>query len=385
MTIDYHRFPKPEYEARWQTAQRKMDEAGLDGLLITEKTNYGYFCGGNPDFSFSRPTTFLLPRSGDPVCIVHKFFKDLTARSTHVDDIRVFETLGGAPVETVAQALKDVGLGSGKIGCELGYEQRLGISREDLQAIADAVPAADFLDGSAVIWGCRMVKSPAEIERLREAGRITGEVYEALFPTVRAGMTEAGIVDQFIRLHMDRGGGNPWFLINSGPENYDIPCGGPADRTLKTGNVLWMDGGCCVGDYWSDFTRMVFLDEPSDEQRRVYDLIVDITQKTIDTVRPGMTCADVQAVNDGLFEKAGYNYNEIDFAGGRIGHGMGTMITEPPHVAAYDHTVLEPGMVITVEPGWMRKDGCFHVEDNILITDDGSEILSRCRRDMLVV
>ena len=61
------------------------------------------------------------------------------------------------------------------------------------------------------------------------------------------------------------------------------------------------------------------------------------------------------------------------------------MITEPPHVAAYDQTVLEPGMVITVEPGWMREDGCFHVEDNILIVEDGSEVLSQCTRDLLVV
>lgn len=362
-----------------------MESDGLDGLLITEKTNYIYFCGGNPDFSFSRPTTFLLPCSGDPVCIVHKFFKDLTTRSTYVDDIRVFQALGGAPVDTIVQTMKEIGLGSGKIGCELGYEQRLGISREDLQSIANAMPAADFQDGSSVIWGCRMIKSPAEIERLREAGRITGRVYESLFPSVQPGMTESEIVNDFIRLHAEQGGGNPWFLINSGSENYDIPCGGPADRTLKVGDVLWMDGGCSVGDYWSDFTRMAFLGQPSDEQRHVYDLIVDVTKKTIESIRPGMTCADVQAVNDRLFEKAGYNYNEIDFAGGRIGHGMGTMITEPPHVAAYDQTVLEPGMVITVEPGWMREDGCFHVEDNILIVEDGSEVLSQCTRDLLVV
>jgi Xaa-Pro aminopeptidase len=385
MTVDYHRLPKSEYEGRWEKARARMAEAGLDALLITEKANYVYFCGGNPDFSFSRPTAFILPASGEPVCVVQQFFKDLTARSTYVEDIRVYDTLGGAPTCMIAGALKDRGLASGKIGCELGYEQRLGVSHEDFQALTKALPDAAFGDGSEVIWGCRMVKSPAEIERLREAGRITGEVYEALFPTVRAGMTEAEIVGRFVDLHLERGGAAPWYLINSGPGNYDIPCGGPAERTLEPGDVLWMDGGCCVGDYWSDYTRMVFLGEPSAEQRKVYGLITDITRKTVEAVRPGVKCSDLQGLNDRLFEEAGYDYNEIDFAGGRIGHGVGTMITELPHVAAYDHTVLEAGMVITVEPGWMRPDGCFHVEDNVLVTEDGFEILSRCRRDLMVV
>jgi Xaa-Pro aminopeptidase len=385
MAVDYHRFPKAEYEGRWGNAQRRMAEAGLDALLITEKANYVYFCGGNPDFSFSRPTTFILPASGEPVCVVQQFFRDLTARSAYVDDVRVYDTLGGAPIGMIAGALKDLGAAAGKVGCELGYEQRLGVSAEDFQALGKALPGATLTDGSGVIWGCRMVKSPAEAARLREAGRITGEVYEALFPAVHPGMTETEIVDRFLRMHMERGGGSPWFLINSGPENYDIPCGGPADRTLQAGDVLWMDGGCCVGDYWSDYTRMVFLGEPTDEQRKVYDLIVGVTQETVEAVRPGVRCSDLQALNDRLFEEAGYDYNEINFAGGRIGHGLGTMITEPPHVAAYDDTVLEPGMAITIEPGWMRADGCFHVEDNVLVAEDGCEILSRCRRDLWVV
>ena len=385
MALDYHRFPKPEYEGRWGNAQRRMAEAGLDALLITERANYVYFCGGNPDFSFSRPTTFILPASGEPVCVVQQFFRDLTAQSTYVDDVRVYDTLGGAPIGMIAGALKDLGSAAGKVGCELGYEQRLGVSAEDFQALGKALPGATPTDGSGVIWGCRMVKSPAEAARLREAGRITGEVYEALFPAVRPGMTETEIVDRFLRMHMSRGGDSPWFLINSGPENFDIPCGGPADRTLQAGDVLWMDGGCCVGDYWSDYTRMVFLGEPTVEQRKVYDLITGVTRKTVEAVRPGVRCSDLQALNDRLFEEAGYDYNEINFAGGRIGHGLGTMITEPPHVAAYDDTVLEPGMAITIEPGWMRDDGCFHVEDNVLVIEDGCEILSRCPRDLWVV
>ena len=385
MAVDYHRFPKSEYEGRWENARKRMAEAGLDVLLVTEKANYVYFCGGNPDFSFSRPTALILPREGDPICVVQRFFKDLTQRSTYVDDVRVYETLGGAPVEMIAGALKDRGVAGGKIGCELGYEQRMGLSLEDFRALTMALSGATFGDASGVVWGCRMVKSSAEIERLRKAGRITGEVYEALFPAVRPGMTEAEVVDRFLQMHLERGGASPWFLINSGPENYDIPCGGPADRTLKAGDVLWMDGGCSVGDYWSDFTRMVFLGEPTDDQRRIYDLVVDITRKTVEAVRPGVKCSDLQAHNDRLWEEAGHDYNEINFAGGRIGHGMGTMITEPPHVAAYDPTVLGPGMVITIEPGWMRPDGCFHVEDNVLVTEEGYEVLSQCRRDLVVV
>lgn len=385
MSVDYHRFPREEYEGRWERARGRMSSANLDALLITEKTNYVYFCGGVPDFSFSRPTPFLLPAQGPPVCIVQHFFEEFTRRSVYVDDVRVYETLGDAPLGVIAGAIRDRGLAGGRIGAELGYEQRLGISQEDFQALTRTVLGAEFVDASSVIWGLRMVKSKAEVERIRRACHVTGEVYEALLPTVRPGMTEKEIVGRFVSMHHERGGGSPWYLINSGPENYLVPCGGPTDRELQRGEVLWMDGGCSVGDYWSDFTRMAFLGEPTREQRKAYERVTEITWACVEAVQPGVRCSDLQTLNDRLWQKAGYDYNQINFAGGRIGHGLGSMITEPPHVAAYDQTVLEPGMVITIEPGWMRADGCFHVEENLLVTEDGYEVLSRCRRDLLVV
>ncbi|MEM3507666.1 MAG: Xaa-Pro peptidase family protein [Candidatus Bathyarchaeia archaeon] len=380
--LEYKRFPKEEYENRWERAKKLMKDKGFDALLITDGVNYTYLSGAHKDFSYSRPTIMILPKEGNPTIIIHEFFEGAQKKETCVKDIRIYRSLLGVPIELIKEVMDEKGLAKGVIGAELGYEQRLGISYNDFEKLKKEIPNAKFLDASGIIWELRMVKSKSEIERIRKACEITSKAYKKCFETIKEGMSEIEVMKILFDFMFKEGGSSPWCIMNSGPYNYDVVSWGPANFKLKKGNLLWIDAGCIYNDYGSDFSRMASIGEPSEKQKKAYQIVCRITKTCIEAIKPGVKASDVAKLCNKEFQKEGL---EITFRAGRIGHGMGMMLTEPPHIAVYDETVLKPGMVITIEPGIVADYGCFHVEENVLVTEDGYEILSIAERELKVI
>ena len=384
---EYMRFPVEEYRRRCDKARELMGKKGLEGLFITEGGNYTYFSGGTRDFSFSRPHTMLLPRKGAPVAIIQRFPDWNRKREIWVDDVRVYETMLGLPVEMVVGAMKDIGMGEGHVGAELGYEQRLGISPSDFVKLKELLPRVEFVDAADVFWGVRMIKSPEEVELHRLACQITAQAYNSLFPNLCEGMSEIEIVDKFRRLQITIGGYNPWAFINSGPENYYSIGGGPTNRRIQKGNQVWIDGGCSYREYRCDFCCAGTVGLPSEKQQKMQRMVAEITRTLVDAVRPGMKACDIDALNNSEWEKRGYDYPKINWCGGRIGHGLGwgACLTEPPHIASYDRTEILPGMVFTIEPAISTEYGCYQTEMNIVVTEDGCEILNEMELELRVI
>jgi Xaa-Pro aminopeptidase len=231
-----------------------------------------------------------------------------------------------------------------------------------------------------------MIKSKEEIERHRKACEITVQAYTALFPILHEGMNEREIMDKFLKLQAAFGAGNPWGLINSGPENYlCIGSGGPSTRKIEKGNQVWIDGGCRYRDYWSDFCCAGTVGPPSDKQLKTQEMVVKITNDLIKAIRPGMRACDVDAMNTAAWQKYGLDYAKIDFGGGRIGHGIGLLGTEPPHIGPEDKTVLQPGMIFTIEPGWPTEYGCFQAETDVVLTEEGCEVLNKMDWNLRII
>lgn len=105
-------------------------------------------------------------------------------------------------------------------------------------------------------------------------------------------------------------------------------------------------------------------------------MVYKITKMLVESVRPGIRACELDALNTAEWAKYGYEHSKIAFAGTRIGHGMGLLGTEPPHIGAYDSTVLQPGMVFTIEPGLVTDYGCFQTEHNVVVTEAGCEVLN---------
>ncbi len=384
---EYMRFPVEEYKKRYDKARELVEKKNLKGLLITEGGNYTYFSGGTRDFSFSRPHAMLLPRKGDPVAIIQHFPSWNRKREIWFDDIRVYDTMLGLPLEMVVEAMKELGMDEGRVGAELGYEQRLGISPSDFAKLKGLLPKVDFVDAADIFWGIRMIKSPEEIARHRRACQITVQAYNALFPSLYEGMSEREIVDRFLKLQVNIGGYAPWAFINSGPENYSAIGGGPTNRRIEKGNQVWLDGGCTYRDYASDFCCAGTVGLPSDKQQKMQRMVAEITRTGVAAVRPGIRACDLDAFNSSEWEKRGYDYSKINWAGGRIGHGLGwgVSLTEPPHIASYDATEIRPGMVFTIEPAINTGYDCMHTETGFVVTHDGCEVLNEMDRKFRII
>lgn len=379
------RFSTDEYRARVRKLQAGMAERGFDAVLLMAGSNIVYFCGyPAPQLSSARPFFLVVPAAGSPAFLVHAG-RQFEARSyTRQGEIHLYHTLTGLPEELPA-LLADC-VGTGAVGCEIGRETYLNLPLDQFTLLRERLPQTDFRDAADLVWDLRMVKSEAEISCHREACRVTGDAYEATFRAVGAGASQQEVARRMRVESIENGGSDPFVLINSGPDTYDFATGVPGERTLAPGDMLWMDAGCTVTGYWSDFSRAAVVGEPSPEQARMHADIAGLTQACVDMVRPGLTCADLaRYCNAELTKLKAPATSVISGLAGRVGHGVGLTTTEPPHIAEYDERPLAPGMVITIEPGVATAYGTFHVEANVAVTNDGCEVLSTFSPDLHVL
>ena len=382
-----HPFGRSEYETRAARVRSEMARAGLDGLLVTGGPNLTYLTGyPAPARSGSRPFVFILPQSGDPVLIVQSGREREARGYSWIVDIRTYHGLSRAPLRTIVDVLREAGLEHGRIGAELGPEQVLDLPVCDFLELRRMLPGARFADAGPAIWPARMRKAPAEIDRVRRACAITAQAYAHTFAAARQGMTETDVARAMAIASLEAGGSAPWVLITSGAGNYDLATKFPSGRRLELGDLVWMDAGCAVDGYWSDFGRAGVVGGASVEQRDAQARIHEITMLGVELIRPGVTTGEIaRRCNEALAALDLPVTSCISGLAARIGHGLGLAGTELPHVAEDDDTVLEPGMILTIEPGVATPCGTFHVEENVVVTETGHEVLSTAPRELATI
>jgi Xaa-Pro dipeptidase len=375
------RFDAAEIEGRAARARPLLAKAGLDALLISSPTNFGYFTGFHSEFLVSptRPWYVLVPREGEPVGIVPEVGLIAMRAAAHVAELRAWPSPRPADegISLLTEAIAELPRTSGRIGCEIGPEQRLGMPAQDFLTLAERLGEAHALvDGSSVVRALRAIKSPAEIDVLREISRLASDGYESLGRLYEAGDTEATLCRKLRRHVLDAGADHaPFVAVTSDYPCYrdglEILC--PTERVLRPGDVLFVDSGFTLAGYFCDFNRSWAIGQASDEVRRAYELVHAATEAGLAAARPGARIADVFAAQaDSLLQHG-------PMAGGsRMGHGLGLDLTEPPSVTADEQLELRPGMVITIEPGFIFGDGLLMVEEEaVAITADGAELLTR--------
>lgn len=367
-------FAKQEYHERWVRAQELMDRELLDCIFITERTNYRYFTGSQT-IQFNnkqRPMTFLLPRRGSPAMIVYGLETGLVRDETWVEDIRPYTDVP-FPAMLVVETFKDLGLENGRIGCELGDDQRIWLTIQEFDAIRAALPRAHFADASNLLKRCRQLKSPAEIDRISEACRITEIAWELVRRRVHPGLSVAEAECICLRALVDAGSDpvTPGFVL------LDV-LGYGADFRYRRGDLFFCDFGGSYRGYKADFARMATFGPPSDYFKRCHDEIMRIFNGVLDSMRPGRCCRDVaERFNR---EAAAIGYPALQ-GSKRIGHGLGLEHQESPSLNIVDDSELVNGMVFTPEPRFVRDGHFIMVEEDVVITTDGMRKLSHgCER-----
>ena len=232
-----------------------------------------------------------------------------------------------------------------------------------------------------------MIKSPLEIEALRKACAATTSAFEKGFSALRPGMREkelAGIMFAEMARHTDERPG--FMMVRSGPRKYRMANVLAFDKPMRAGELVVVDSGAVYKDYWADFMRMSSIGEPTKEQRRFFDATLESQQAGVDKLAPGVTAHDIfSACNDVLVAHGLADYVTFE----RLGHGVGLDMHEPPSMARGSELVVRPGMVLTVEPVfWDRPDGKvgnFALEDVVVVTEEGHEVLSLFPKDLHIV
>ncbi len=375
-------FLTDEYEARVKKARQLMAREGIDLLFLTGDRNYIYFTGHRciaPEGTVARPNYFVLPLEGEPHIMVHIFIEGDASSTSWVEGISSYSSLLDAPIKELAGIIRGYRAAGKRIGAELGQEQRIGMPVRDFLLLTDELKEFEFVDAAPILWEMRVVKSQREVACIRRAQEITVKGYVEGFPLVKEGMSEREIASVLTGKMVELGAEHFWIIVASGGENYQRISGKPTDRRARRGDMVWVDMGASVNDYWADFSRGGVIGGPSDEQKRYQQIVMGVTAEGVGAVKAGVPGSSIVDVCEEGMRKRGL---DISFHAGRVGHGVGLFITEPPSMAKWDPVVLAENMVITVEPGLVRDDGVYHVEENVLVTKDGSEILSQAPREL---
>jgi Xaa-Pro dipeptidase len=363
---------------RLERARRALREAGLDALLLFSGANLTYLAGSSvTEITAGRTWYLVVPARGQPVLIVQAWRELQARRETWIDDVRSYQILSELPLAELDRVWRQSDLEGARVGLELAGEMRLGITESQFAELREHYASTAFEDASPLLWGLRTIKDEGEIDCLRRAGAITAEAYRRTFSALRPGLPRSAVPARMKAAMLELGGSAPWVLASIGRGGYDYGTEAVGDEPLEPGDMAWMDAGCAVGGYWSDYSRAAVIGPASAEQRELHEAVHRITADAVAMIGPGRPVAEIAAAcNRALNALTGPGLIPLSTLAGRIGHGLGLDVTELPHVAEYDRTLLEPGMVITAEPGIATAAGTFHVEENVLVTGDGCEVLS---------
>ncbi|PYM66680.1 MAG: hypothetical protein DMD79_02345 [Candidatus Rokuibacteriota bacterium] len=365
-------------QARLDRARAAMAQTGLDALLLLNSTNLVYLSGYPAvERTLARPHYLVVPRHGRPAFLVHEGRAAEARKYGWIEDVRTYRELSVAPLAELGRVFADLGLRRGRIGCELGFDQRIGIPFGEFERIRADLASARFEDASPLLWRLRMIKSPADLAALRAACRITAEALERTILAARAGTTDRAAAIA-VQGHMTgAGASDPWVAIAAGRGNYDLATGVGHGQVLEPGDMVWMDAGCTVEGFRSDFGRAGVIGGPNGDQTDAQRQIWEITMEGVRMARPGVPVRDIAAHLNHRVATLGLPLtSSVSGLAGRVGHGLGLDTTEPPHVSEQDPTVLEAGMVITIEPGVATEFGMFHVEHDVVVSAEGPEVIS---------
>ncbi|MBC3515343.1 Xaa-Pro peptidase family protein [Neobittarella massiliensis] len=341
---------------------------GVDAAIISDEKNRQYLTGVR-----SSAGTVVVTRDETYLIIDFRYIE--MARQTAVDcqvllQGRLYQQIGEL---FAAHGVKTWGL------CDSLTDLA------QLRRYQKQLPGA-FLEDSGVdglLQQLRMCKSEVELGFIRQAQQLTDDCFSYITQRIAAGRSERDIaldMEFYIRRQGAQGVSFD-FIVVSG-ENSSKPHGVPGERLVQPGDFITMDFGCTVGGYCSDMTRTVAVGQVTDEQRQVYDIVLQANRLGVQLAGPGVACDWVDAQVRALIADAGYG----ECFGHGLGHGVGLDIHEEPAFSPSCGTLTRPGMVITVEPG-IYLPGRFgvRIEDMVVITRDGCTDITRSPKELLAL
>ena len=369
-------FDTTEYQTRTRQIQARMARADIATLLLTTEADLRYVSGFLTRFweSPTRPWFLVLPAKGAPIAVIPSIGAALMA-TTWVTDIRTWRApdYDDDGVTLLAETLAVVTPKGGRIALPDGGGTHLRMPLADWQQVQSLVDDAVFCGDDGVMAQQRQIKTQAEITKIKAACAIADRAFARVPEIARAALPLSEVFRRFQMLCLEEGADwVPYLAGGAGQGGYADVISPATDQPLMAGDVLMLDTGLIRDGYFCDFDRNFSVGPPTSATRDAHARLIAATQAAFDAAKPGITAAALFDMMDQITTGG-----RGGSSAGRLGHGLGLQLTEPPSLIAADQTELQPGMVLTLEPGIDTGAGRIMVhEENIVITDTGAEWLS---------
>ena len=369
-------FPKEEFTNRISKIQKNLDRENIEAIIITSPSNFRYFSGLDSNFweSPTRPW-FLVISKKNPIKAIIPSIGITALEKTLIKDIEVWQSPNpnDEGVTLLKKTIKNFPINS-KIGFELAFESHLRMSIQDFINIQKELSDYKFVDVSKIIWGLRKIKSENEIENITQICSIASNVFDTFPEKIYTNITEKKATSIFKKELINNGADYIMYMAcASGEGGYDQIITNPTEKKLNNGDILIIDTGSTLNGYFCDFDRNFGFGKINDISLDAYTKLWESIESTLEIIKPGISCAEIySSLSKNLIAKDGN-----DGSVGRMGHGLGLQLTEPPSIMRNDHTVIEKNMIITLEPSIeLDKNKILVQEENLLITENGYKLLS---------
>ena len=368
-------FPKEEYLKRLDNIHKKLENENIDAIVITSPANFRYFSGLDSNFweSPTRPWFLIISKNGKIKALVPSI--GLSAiESTFIKDIEVWQSPN--PKDEGTSLLKKIIKTFPKnsnIGFELGMETYLRMSIKEFLKIKKDLQEYNFIDSTNIVWSLRKIKSDLEIKNIEKVCSITSKVFNNLINKISLGMSEREIATIFKKDLINNGVDYIMYLsCASGINGYNQIICNPSEKKIGDGDILIIDTGSTLNGYYCDFDRNFGFGNINQKSLDAYNKLWNATEKTLEIIKPGLSCKEVyESLSKNLFS------SNVKSNVGRMGHGFGLQLTEPPSIMIDDNTILEKNMILALEPSIEIENDLMLVhEENILITQNGNRLLS---------
>lgn len=345
--------------------RQKMAEKGLEACIIRSRPNVYYlsgFTGTNSMLYITASQSFLLTD-----------FRYLTQAREQAKEFEIIKAEGD-----IIDSLATISTGKSLVGIE---EDDVSIS--DFRLIEAKMPEWQISDASLVLKELRQIKDESELKIIREAIKITDQAFDLIVDKIKTGVTEEEIsLELEISLRKMGASGRSFDYIVASGERSALPHGTATAKKISKDEFITLDFGAKYQEYCSDFTRTLFIGNPQAKHQEVYQIVLEAQLAAIEGLKPGMTGKEVDKLARDVIENAGYG----DYFGHGLGHSLGIEIHETPRLSPRDETILEPGMVLTVEPGiYLPGWGGVRIEDVVIVTNFGVEVLTQAPKQCIII
>ncbi len=352
---------RSNFQKRVALLKNGIRKASLDGMLITNGINISYLSG------FTGHDAAILITSGKDYFITDSRYAQNAKETISGFSIELVETSTFGTISDIVweERLKKIGFES--MDLPYGVAARL----DKLLKGAKILPCVDIVENQ------RAIKDPEEISLVKASVKLNGKVLKSIVDYIRPGLSESAIA-RTIEIAFIKELARPAFdpIVASG-KNASKPHAIATGEKIRNNSFVMIDIGAKVKGYCSDLTRMITFGRITEKYRKIYDIVSAAQEKAVKSIKPGVRLSDIDASGRSYIQKKGFG----KYFGHSLGHGIGMSVHEKPTVSVREQGVARPGMIFTVEPAiYIPGFGGVRIEDMVLVTDKGCEVLTRGER-----